>query len=90
MRLANVAIPVTEASIYYDRAEVPWLMKACEPDATFESLYDPGERRFQGLDTMLATALQAQIKTGELGRALAKKTAPALRKNKLIPGRQIV
>ena len=88
--LAEVATALTEASIYYGKAEVPWLMKACAPDATFESLDDPGEPRYQSLDTMLATALQARVKTGELGRALAKKTVSALRKNKLITGRQIV
>ena len=87
--LAKVATALTDASIYYDKADVPWLMKARAPDATFESLDDPGEPRFQGLGAMLATALQAQIKTGELGRALAKKTVTALRKNKLITGRQI-
>ena len=32
--LANEATALAEASIYYDKADVPWLMKACEPDST--------------------------------------------------------
>ena len=38
---------------------------------------------------MLATALQAIVKTGELGRSLNKKSVNALRDGKLITGRQI-
>ena len=40
--------------------------------ATFETLEDSGEPRVQGLGSMFATALQTQIKPGELGRTLAK------------------
>ena len=75
--------------MYYDKAEVAWQMKATPPTATFENLEDSGEPRFQGLDTMLATALQAVVKSGELGRSLSKKSFNALRDGKLITGRQI-
>ena len=65
--LAKVAIALTDASIYYDKAEVAWLMKATAPTATFENLEDSGEPRFHGLDSMLAIALRAQSKTGRVG-----------------------
>jgi hypothetical protein len=39
---------------------------------------------------MLATALQAVVTKGELGRTLSKKSVSALREGKLITGRQIV
>jgi hypothetical protein len=84
---AKVATALTEASIYHDKADVPWLMRACDPDTSFDY---PVEQRLQGLGTMLATNLQAQIKTGELGRALAKKTVSALERNRLITGRHSV
>ena len=48
--LAKVATVLTGASVYYDKAEV-------------ESWEDSGEPRFNGLDSMLATALQAQVKS---------------------------
>ena len=88
--LAKVATALTEASVYYDKAEVAWLMKATVSTATFEGLEDSGEHRFHGLDTMLATALQAVVTKGELGRTLSKKSVSALREGKLITGRQIV
>ena len=46
--LVKVATALTEASVYYDKAEVTWLMKATAPTATFEHLEDSGEPRFQG------------------------------------------
>ena len=52
--LAKVTAALTDASVYYDKAEVAWLMKVTTPTATFEDLSDPGEPRFQGLDAMLA------------------------------------
>ena len=76
--------------MYYDKAEVAWLMKATISTATFEGLEDSGEPRFHGLDTMLATALQAVVTKGELGRTLSKESVSALREGKLITGRQIV
>ena len=88
--MAKVATTLTEASVYYDQAEVAWQMKVTTPGITFEALADCGEPRFHGLDTMLATSLQAIVKTGELGRSLNKRSANALRDGKLIAGRQIV
>ena len=38
--LAKVATALTEASVYYDKAEVAWLMTATAPTATFENLED--------------------------------------------------
>ena len=61
--------------------------KLCE---LLEALADCGEPRFHGLNTMLATSLQAIVKTGELGRSLNKRSVNALRDGKLIAGRQIV
>ena len=55
--------------MYYDQAEAAWLMRLRPHTASFESLEDSGEPRLHGLDTMLATALQALVKTGELGRS---------------------
>ena len=55
--LAKVATTLTDASVYYDKAEVAWLMKATAPTATFEDLEDPGEPRFQGLGAMLTSAM---------------------------------
>ena len=88
--LAKVATALTEASVYYDKAEVAWLMKVTTPAATFDALADSGEPRFHGLDTMLAPALQALVTTGELGRSLNKKSVNALQDGKLITGRPIV
>ena len=39
---------------------------------------------------MLAIALQALVKTGELGRSLNKRLVNALRQGKLTTGRQVV
>ena len=89
-RLANVATALTEASVYYDMAEAAWLLKATSATATFESLEDSGEPRFQRLGSMRATALQALVKAGELGRSLSKKCVGALRDGKLIAGRRVV
>ena len=75
--------------MYYDKAEVAWLMKATLPAATFEDLEDSGEPRFQGLDAMLATAFQAVVRTGELGRSSNERSVNALSDGKLITGRQI-
>ena len=41
--LAEVATALTEASAYSDKAKVTWLMKACDPSSTFETLEDSGE-----------------------------------------------
>ena len=75
--------------MYYDKAEAAWLMIATAPTTTFANLEDSGEPRFQGLGTMLATALQAVVKTGELGSSLNKRSVNALREGQLITGRQI-
>ena len=59
--LAKVATALTEASVYYDKADVAWLMNSIAPTSTFDSLEDSGEHRFHGFDSMLATALQAIV-----------------------------
>ena len=89
MWLAKVAIALTEASGYSDEAEVAWLMKVCDPTASVETQEESGEPRFQGLDSMLATAPQARAKTDGLGRALAEKAVAALRNGKPTTGRHI-
>ena len=66
------------------------LVTAADYPEAFDSRFDSGGARFHGLDAMLATAFHSQIQSGELYRTLTRKMIVALKKPKLITGRQIV
>ena len=52
-----VARALVAASLYNDKAEVPWFKRASQKNATFEELAVVGEERFHALDALLCQAL---------------------------------
>jgi hypothetical protein len=90
MWLANVSVALVEASAYDDQAEIAWFRAVSDGSATFDDLEDSGDQRFNNLDMMLATALNAKLdQSGDLARVVKKKTLDAYSKGKLLTGRQI-
>ena len=78
IRRVKMTTALTEASVHNDRTEVARLMKAADKSETFEPMFDYGGARLHVLDSMLATALRAPIKSGELYRALTGRMIVAL------------
>ena len=90
MWLANVSAALVEASAYDDQAEITWFRSVSDGVATFDDLEDSGEPKFNNLDMMLATALNAKLgHAADFARIVKNKTLDAYAKGKLFIGRQI-
>ena len=78
MWLANVSAALVEASTYDDQAEIAWFRAVSDGSATSDDLEDSGDQRFNNLDMMLATALNAKLdQSGDFTRVVKKKTLDA-------------
>jgi hypothetical protein len=88
--LARVATAESDASVFNDRADDAWLLKANAPCESCASLVESGGARYLGLGAMLSVGLQSKITTGDLYRDVYKKMVAANEKNKLIKGRHVV